>query len=496
MNRITRHAVFAALAMLASLALLPAAAFFAGVRPDPDVITVQEYVNDLTGHYFLVSDALEKQAVDSGAEGAGWHPTGFQFSAYGATTGRAPGNVCRFYAPGPNSHFFTASPFECDLLRDHPELGWIYEGVRFEVFVPVNGACAANLVPVHRFYNNRAQFGDTNHRYSGDDATRAEMQAKGWIDEGIAFCANSWFLVPARTFASMPDAIRPLADCENEDLNHVGCVGLAGMAADLPNRIGPYFPPFFITTNPDWSNSFIDITGLYYDLYTAQAPQDQAAVAAHSFVQRPGSATTGFHVSSLDRGSGAIVSMDSVYQFATRAPVAGATDGRIAPFGGGLGHFIELSFGVNAKTVKRANPQSHAWGGPMIEFRDVRSGKSIDVTLQTFGTIPPADFVGVMEPATGNVFVSTVFRADPSFGSRVKGDFVPCAGNSPCVLGFFEFRIGLEDFARVIDMARASNPALSADPADYILVNFRFRGGVFNDAELGMTLDTLKLDIF
>jgi hypothetical protein len=353
MNRITSHVIFAALAMLASLALLPAAAFFAGSPPDPDVITVQEYVNDLTGHYFLVSDALEKRAVDSGAEGAGWHPTGFQFGAYGATSGRA----------------------------------------------------------------------------------------------------------------------------------------------DLPNRIGPYFPPYFITTNPNWSNSFIDITGLYFDLCTAQDPQDRAAVAAHSFAQMP-TFGTGLHVSSLDRVSGAIVSMDSVYQFATRAPIAGAADSRVAPWPAGLDHFIELSFALNAKTVKRANPQSHAWGGPMIEFRDVRSGKAIDVTLQTFGTIPPADFVGVMEPATGNVFVSTVFRADPSFGSRVKGDFVPCAGNGPCASGTFEFRIRREDFAQVVAMARASNPALSADPADYILVNFRFRGGVFNDAELGMTLDTLKLDIF
>ena len=462
MNRITSRVIFSALAMLALLAGFPATAFFIGPPPDPGAITVQEYVNDYTGHYFLVADALERQAVDS----------------------------------GPNSHFFTASPFECDLLRNHPELGWFYEGVRFEAFVPVDGACAASLVPVHRFYNNRAQFNDTNHRYTGDAATRAEMQAKGWFDEGIAFCTKSWGLVPARTFTSIPDAIRPLADCENEDLNHRGCVGLAGMTAALPNRIGPYFLPFFLTLNPNWSNRFVDITGYFFDLSTAQVPEDQAAVAAHSFVQRSDSDMTGFHVSSLDRVSGAIVSMDSVYQFGTRAPVAGAADGRIAPWSAGLDHFIELSFTVNAKTVGRANSQSHAWGGPMIEFRDVRSGKGIDVTLQTFGTIPPADFVGVMELATGNVFVSTVLRADPSFGSRVKGNFIPCTGSGPCGSGTFEFRLRREDFAQVVAMARASNPELSANPADYILVNFRFRGGVFNDAELGMALQSLKLDIF
>jgi hypothetical protein len=268
------------------------------------------------------------------------------------------------------------------------------------------------------------------------------------------------------------------------------------MSASLPNRIGPYFPPFFITNNPDWSNGFIDITGYYYDLYTAQVPEDTMAVAAHSFVQRSDSQMTGLHVSSLDRLSGQIASIDSVYQFATRAPAGGAADSRVAPWHAGFDNFIELSFGVNAKTVRRANAQSHAWGNPMIEFRDVRSGQSIDVTLQTFGTIPPGDFVGAMEPATGNVFVSTVFRADPSFGSRVRGDFIPCDGNGACASGKFEFRISREDFDKVVAMARASNPALSENAGDYILVNFRFRGGVFNDAELGMTLDSLKLDLF
>ena len=50
-------------------------------------------------------------------------------------------------------------------------------------------------------------------------------------------------------------------------------------------------------------------------------------------------------------------------------------------------------------------------------------------------------------------------------------------------------------FERMKKIAEA-NPALSANPADYILVNFRFRGGVFNDAELGMSIQSLKLDIF
>ncbi|HSS27572.1 MAG TPA: hypothetical protein VLL50_06430, partial [Usitatibacter sp.] len=161
----------------------------------------------------------------------------------------------------------------------------------------------------------------------------------------------------------------------------------------------------------------------------------------------------------------------------------------------GLDNYMDLSFAVAVPTL-RQGVGGHAWGTPMIEFRDAVSGQSIDVTIQTFGTIPPGDFSGVMEPETGNVFVSTVFRADPQFGVRLQGDFAPCKPYGGCVSGNFGFRLRKEDFEKVIAIARASNSALSADPRDYLLVNFRFRMGIFGDADLGANVSPLSLSVY
>jgi len=63
---------------------------------------------------------VSADALDAGFDGHTWHRTGHTF--FGWPVGyRAP--VCRFYAPGPKSHLFTARIAECEALRptDH---GW------------------------------------------------------------------------------------------------------------------------------------------------------------------------------------------------------------------------------------------------------------------------------------------------------------------------------------------------------------------------------------
>jgi serine protease len=63
------------------------------------------------------------------------------------------------------------------------------EGFAFYVRLPdATGQCANPLVPVYRNYNNRAQFNDSNHRYTTDAAIYATMQSLGWVPEGIVFC--------------------------------------------------------------------------------------------------------------------------------------------------------------------------------------------------------------------------------------------------------------------------------------------------------------------
>ncbi len=209
----------------------------------------------------------------------------------------------------------------------------------------------------------------------------------------------------------------------------------------------------------------------------------------------------GFRVSALDHVSGVVGSIDPTYQFTTRAPLVGFPEGRVFPWRLRHEPSLELAFRLSGGDARRNDPNSHAWGGAAIAFRDTVSGRSIEVTLQTYGTIPPGDFVGAVDATNDHIYVSTVFRADPAFGTRVVGDFVPCAGNGACAMGDFNgkqytFRLGRDDFVKVLALARAANPNLSADPDDYLLVNFRFQNGIVGDASLGAGLTYLHLDLF
>jgi hypothetical protein len=498
LSRISRIAA-AALA----LAGLPAWSFLIP-GPDPARITVEEYMHDLgdgRGHFFLLSDAGEKQFIDSGQAGPGWRATGHRFGAYVAGSGRAAGKVCRFYAPGPVTHFYTASVAECEALRTH-DLGWNYEGIRFEIDVPSGGACAVGLAPIHRLFNARPQFNDSNHRYVADDAIRASLVASGWVDEGLVFCATSAEFVPAKRFDAAAGAIRPVADCENEDLGGGGCIALNGIAGGMENRIGPYLPDLYIHPNPQWSDRFGALTGYTFDLFTAQPPGDTDAVAAHSFVQRGFDAHPvlgwGFHVAGVDRIAGALGSIEPMFQFWTRPPGAGAADVRVFPWRTTRENALDLTFGLGISTVRRADSASHGYGAPMIVFRDVKSGGTVGVSMLTYATFPPGDFVGAMDPATGLVIVSTTFGARATFGKSVSGEFIACDGTNPCTLpqSRYTFRLTRDDFARIVAMARAPNPALSTDVNDYLLVNVRFRNGIVNDAEVGVIMSSFSLLVF
>ena len=165
----------------------------------PVVPYMHEYRNAFTGHYVLLGDS-EAAIVMSGAAGPGWIRTGIGFRAFTQATGIPPGQtpVCRFYGStainpatgqrrGPNSHFYTAEAAECAAVLLDP--GWTLEGFAFYLRLPdAAGQCANPLVPVFRNYNNRAQFNDSNHRYSTDAGIYATMQSLGWVAEGIVFC--------------------------------------------------------------------------------------------------------------------------------------------------------------------------------------------------------------------------------------------------------------------------------------------------------------------
>src|SRR5215203_7160736 len=76
--------------------------------------TAVEFYNTTLGHYFMTASPGDIQVIESGGAGPGWIRTGGQFGVFRNPTD-APNlsAVCRFYAPGPNSPFYTANARDC-----------------------------------------------------------------------------------------------------------------------------------------------------------------------------------------------------------------------------------------------------------------------------------------------------------------------------------------------------------------------------------------------
>jgi predicted dienelactone hydrolase len=157
--------------------------------------TAREFYNTILDHYFVAAGADEIANIVAGGAGAGWQLTGQGFKVYPAMpadTFTAVGPVCRFYgrpAGGPNSHFFTASPAECDSVKRQG--GWFYEGIGFYIRpVGADGKCPDGFLGVNRAYNNGFPRNDSNHRFTTSDSYLREMGRKGWAMEGTVMCAR------------------------------------------------------------------------------------------------------------------------------------------------------------------------------------------------------------------------------------------------------------------------------------------------------------------
>jgi hypothetical protein len=167
-------------------------------------VTAVEYYHAGLDHYFISSLQQEIDTLDSGRI-AGWARTGQSFRVFPsqASGGAGVNPVCRFYIPPAhgNSHFFSASPAECNLVvqktaTDPNFSGYVFESPNvFYVALPdtATGACPAGTAPVFRLWNQRI---DSNHRYTNSTAIKAQMVAAGYVAEGygpnaVIMCAPS-----------------------------------------------------------------------------------------------------------------------------------------------------------------------------------------------------------------------------------------------------------------------------------------------------------------
>jgi len=155
--------------------------------------TVVEYYHAAYDHYFVTIAPDEIAALDTGVF-KGWARTGLWFKAHAtAQPGFAP--ICRFYLPPGygDTHFYSASPAECDVVHAQNPAFVLESTAVMYLATPnwVTGACPSGTDPVYRAWNHRP---DTNHRYTSDRAVRDAMVALGYVAEGsgpdiVTFCA-------------------------------------------------------------------------------------------------------------------------------------------------------------------------------------------------------------------------------------------------------------------------------------------------------------------
>lgn len=186
------------------------AAALAAPALDAKIVHVIEFHNAASDRYHITSLAHEIALLDATAgKPGGWTRTGHSFRAHDrAVNGANP--VCRYYFPEEHgdTHFLSASPVECALVRSHPA-GFVHEApdvMHLGLPHPVTGACGGDTVPVYRLWNGS---GDSHHRYTADRALRNALAAQGWISEGygpdpVAMCAEKDDVEPDPATASLP----------------------------------------------------------------------------------------------------------------------------------------------------------------------------------------------------------------------------------------------------------------------------------------------------
>ena len=342
-------------ALLAAISLMGGAGAASAFPPLPPNTAV-EFYHAAFDHYFITNNPAEIDALDSGRT-TGWTRTGRGFQVFAAAGESASANpVCRFYIRPQHgdSHFFSASPAECQDVLDKigvdPNFsGYVYESPNaFYARLPdtTSGACLANFVPVYRLWNQRS---DSNHRYTTDPGIKAAMQSKGYLAEGYgpdaaSACSSAAVLVDAVTRASGASPFA--AGCEG-----VPTTGFAYTDAEVEPSIAvnPVNPNNLVGAwqQDRWSNGGARGLGSAYSL-------DGGGTWTRTSVP-------------FSRCSGGTAANGGDYERATDPWVTFAPDG--------TAYQIALAFnnqrnGDNAILVARSADDGRTWSNPVTLKRD------------------------------------------------------------------------------------------------------------------------------
>lgn len=181
---ITQTRSFVALFAYAALALAQA----------QTPVTVVEYYNRALDAYFITGRSNEQATLDTVSD---FQRTGMSFAALSASTAPTSySQICRYYVntaePFTNSHFYGVRDTDCVFIANARIAGFVNEGLDFATALPTPVGCpASDAIPVFRTFRPAAGGKSSNHRYTVSTAIRDAMMARGWVNEGIAFCAAS-----------------------------------------------------------------------------------------------------------------------------------------------------------------------------------------------------------------------------------------------------------------------------------------------------------------
>jgi hypothetical protein len=289
-----------------------------------------------------------------------------------------------------------------------------------------------------------------------------------------------------------PDRIRSGAACAAAIEAIRTCIGFINVPPPEHVIVPAPLVPLEVFAAP-----FRDRTGLASlgPVYASRNPEP----ASDSFVQLADPRTFGIHLDTRSRGTAFLSNINPLFQFERFEPAPGAFDARLTPWLGPDARNVEIAFSFDLR-VKRvtAAPGSMAYGHPTFDLWDRKSNIHFYFIVMAFGTVPLIDNI-LWDDASGKVIVQTAFRQSPygrNFGAGPFATPSPWVAPAPeGVGGHYEFRFNVEEFRRILAAARTLEPALSADPADYIFDDFHFNTEIGGDGEIGETLANIEVRV-